>query len=857
MLIYKYSYQQFPLYAILQLLILRCAEDLYTMKYLWLLLMIGFCSFTQLSSNEDQTQSGTLIVTYHTGPSAERLNRIHFWLINERGERRLYPHGNAFVDDGDQNVRMVLIENLPKGDYELQFLIPNKDRYFESIDDKRIAISGGGVVKIDQAIKPIDNPQITSNDIAALDIDVYYERPESEIILPKTGKRYYSYPSTEVDYPEANITVRSTLPRARWTLFQANETIVTGEGSLSHVLVIPGLDYYMEAEQFDDYTLKIYPPDTFNLRDRQTTTVDLVYKRKYGYINIETPLPNGEELSLFIEGDPNKGPIRTTATASNNTLSWKSGSLPAGLYNVTITPPDYYHPVEPFTVEVKKGQSTVIRPNLEGARWIKVTSNSPDAIYLLRDQNRKNAWKGEGTEHTFEGLIPGTYSLTFASTSPQKAIPPANERVVLSRYRDDSATVVADYDIAGQLEIESNLDRYHVRIASMSKQGKPHREIVRNYKKTVYLPTGEYRVSFLPTKEMAHFEVPKPIEVNVRAYQTAEAYGSYPTFQKSFDAIEDDSRNLGEVEVEEPPRIPLDATATLNTVTSGDMIFGDPFNDQKTNELSPRKVFLNSFEISTFEITNKQFAHWLTDASKKGTVLYHENGTRSGIVTNLKGQILFQTNTANKHSQIFATKLSNETIDFSPLPGKDEHPVIFVTWYGADQFCKDHQCRLPTEAEWEKAGGMAITASKQSLKKYRYGFSRNTIRRPWANYKENNQPIENFRVKTTPVGFYDGKNLLPLEVGDSEQTRTRHAQSPTGLYDMSGNVWEWTNDWFADANQVPNEQDNPQGPSIGIKNVVKGGCYDSLNEGVRIAERMGIPRDYCDEFTGFRIARNK
>ncbi len=836
------------------LLIAGLLEDLYTMKHLWLLLLLSFCCFSQTVKCENPPKSGTLIVTYHTGPSAERLNRIHFWLVNGHGERRLYPHGGAFVDDEDQSARMVLIEHLPQGKYELEFLIPNKDSYFESVPNKSITISSGGVVKIDQSIKPRIDPQLSSDNIAAVDVDVFYERPESEIILPKTGKRYYSYPPNEMEYSEANITVRSTLPRARWTIFQANESIVTGEGSLSHVNVIPGIDYYIEAEEFDDYTLSIYPPDTFNLRDGQSKTVDLVFKRKYGYIDIEASMPSGEEVSLFIEGDPNKGPIRATAVSSNNTLTWKSGSLPAGLYYVTITPPDYYTPIEPFSVEVKKGQNTVIRPQLEGARWIKVTSNSPNAIYLLRGQNGKEAWKGQGTDFTFEGLIPGSYTLTFASTNPQKAIPPENKRVVLSRYRNDNASIVADYDIAGELEIESNLNRYHVKIDSVDKQGRPHRESVRNYKKTIYLPTGEYRVSFLPAKGMKHLEVPKPIDINVRAYTTAEAYAEYPSVDKRIiDSLEND--DLLPKPADEDRRVPLNPTETLIKVTSGHMILGDPFNDQKTNELPPRKVYLDTFEISTYEVTNKQFSEWLTKASKNGNIRYYENGTKSGLVKDLSGKILCQTNTANKLSQIFATKLSNETVDFSPLPGKDDHPVIFVTWYGADQFCKDHGCRLPTEAEWEKAAGMAITATKQALKKYRYGFSRNSISRSWANYKSNERPIESFKVKTTPVGFYNGTNLLSLEIGDTEQLHTRHAQSPTGLYDVSGNVWEWTNDWYASANEVPNQDKNPQGPSIGTKKVAKGGCYDSLKEGVRVAERMGIPTDYCDEFTGFRIAK--
>lgn len=81
---------------------------------------------------------------------------------------------------------------------------------------------------------------------------------------------------------------------------------------------------------------------------------------------------------------------------------------------------------------------------------------------------------------------------------------------------------------------------------------------------------------------------------------------------------------------------------------------------------------------------------------------------------------------------------------------------------------------------------------------------------------------------------------------------TNDAHSPYGAYDMSGNVWEWVADWnTTDINTIPST--NPHRPENGTMRVAKGGCYDSLAEGVRVAERRPLAPEYLDVFTGFRI----
>ena len=194
-------------------------------------------------------------------------------------------------------------------------------------------------------------------------------------------------------------------------------------------------------------------------------------------------------------------------------------------------------------------------------------------------------------------------------------------------------------------------------------------------------------------------------------------------------------------------------------------------------------------------------------------------------------------------AQIISQKISSSDFHFIPLPGKENYPVIQVSWYGATMYCQDHGYRLPTENEWEKAAGMVLITENgslnETLKRYKYGFSRDTIDRSWANYKDLIlNPRDSKHVYTTPVGFYNGRNKLPLIIQDRTAAITHDAKSPIGAYDMSGNVWEWT--------ATTDEKDS-------TKKIAKGGCYDSLAEGVRVSERMMLPSDYADIYTGFRV----
>ena len=152
----------------------------------------------------------------------------------------------------------------------------------------------------------------------------------------------------------------------------------------------------------------------------------------------------------------------------------------------------------------------------------------------------------------------------------------------------------------------------------------------------------------------------------------------------------------------------------------------------------------------------------------------------------------------------------------------DDLPVESLDWFEANDYCQKLGKRLPTEAEWEKAiRGDAKT-------KFFWG---NKMNDKFSWFKGNSGG------KTHAVG-----------------TRIPNSY---GIYDMSGNVWEWVNDWY-DKNYYKNSPySNPQGPKTGKFKVQRGGSWSNIADYHASSYRMVYGPEGKDEFNGFRCAKSK
>lgn len=163
----------------------------------------------------------------------------------------------------------------------------------------------------------------------------------------------------------------------------------------------------------------------------------------------------------------------------------------------------------------------------------------------------------------------------------------------------------------------------------------------------------------------------------------------------------------------------------------------------------------------------------------------------------------------------------------SCFQGDNQRPVERVSWDDCQEFIKKlnqltgNEFRLPTEAEWEYAarGGKY---SKDYV--YKYSGSNDADKVAWND--------DNSGGKTHPVKTKKDNEL--------------------GLYDMSGNVWEWCNDWWGCYQS--NSQTNPTGPSEGESRVLRGGGWCYFDMGVRVSRRDYLTPGYRHIIIGLRLA---
>jgi len=157
----------------------------------------------------------------------------------------------------------------------------------------------------------------------------------------------------------------------------------------------------------------------------------------------------------------------------------------------------------------------------------------------------------------------------------------------------------------------------------------------------------------------------------------------------------------------------------------------------------------------------------------------------------------------------------------------EDCPVDNISWNDVQNYISKlnrksggSKYRLPTEAEWEYA-------ARSGGKREQYAGGNDVGSVAWYN--------ENAREKNHPVGT--------------------KAPNGLGIHDMSGSVWEWTNDWYENGYYTKSPRNNPTGPDFGIDRVVRGGCRTGEAFNMRTARRNGFPPDVRRPSLGFRLLR--
>ena len=224
------------------------------------------------------------------------------------------------------------------------------------------------------------------------------------------------------------------------------------------------------------------------------------------------------------------------------------------------------------------------------------------------------------------------------------------------------------------------------------------------------------------------------------------------------------------------------------------------------DERPQHKVLLTDFNLEEHEVTNAQYANFLQATQPSPSERDKWIGLASSSIRDSGGF-------------------------YSVKEGYERHPVRYVSWYGAVAYSEwlsqqtGKKYRLPSEAEWEYAarGG-------RLSKGYLYAGSDDPDQVSW--YR--------------------------LNANTSQAVKTKDPNE-LGLYDMSGNVWEWCQDWYDyqyyQSCKLQGKVSNPTGPQSGSRRVLRGGSWASYASSLRVSDRSDTRPDRRHTAIGFRLAR--
>ena len=261
-------------------------------------------------------------------------------------------------------------------------------------------------------------------------------------------------------------------------------------------------------------------------------------------------------------------------------------------------------------------------------------------------------------------------------------------------------------------------------------------------------------------------------------------------------------------------------------IPGGTFEMGDHAGVGSSDERPIHSVTLDAFFMDKYEVSNTKFADFLNNSA-----------------VTVSGSDVYQVGGAGQRICQLQNGLNYNGSTFGIDAGKDHHPAVAMTWYGAALYCNylstangrtpcydetTFDCdftadgfRLPTEAEWEYA-----SRGGEHNPYYQYPWGSNSITSSDANY--------DYNIGTT------------VDVGS-------YAANGYGLYDMAGNVWEWCNDWYDGSYYSNSPATNPTGPASGSYRVIRGGGWSNSAVSLRCANRIYDYPTNNSSALGFRV----
>lgn len=276
------------------------------------------------------------------------------------------------------------------------------------------------------------------------------------------------------------------------------------------------------------------------------------------------------------------------------------------------------------------------------------------------------------------------------------------------------------------------------------------------------------------------------------------------------------------------PQFTESATGMVFVLVKGGCYeMGETTTDHDRDE-QPHEVCVDDFYMAKYEVTNAQFAAFVDATGYRTTA--EAQGSGWGLAGDKPGK-------SEERSGIF---WRHPIWPGDSIEKKMDHPVVQVSWADAKAFAKwlsernSRAMRLPYEAEWEYA-------ARSGGRPYRYSWG-------------NGEPAGNVADRTLKKTFKD-QNIFDGYTDGYKYTAPvgKFPSNELTLHDMTGNVWEWCEDWYEANYYEDSPRKNPRGPQNGLTKVDRGGSWNTMPRISRAANRDDADPTYRFYNVGFRL----
>ncbi len=279
-----------------------------------------------------------------------------------------------------------------------------------------------------------------------------------------------------------------------------------------------------------------------------------------------------------------------------------------------------------------------------------------------------------------------------------------------------------------------------------------------------------------------------------------------------------------------PTPIPLESLDGMMLLPSGSFVMGSSLGSD-INAQPLHRVRLEAFWLDAAPVTNRQFEHFIVQTA------YETEAER-------KGSSLIFDRKLSQWREVVGVDWRHPDRPDGSLVGKENYPVVHITWQDAATYAAWAGKRLPTEAEFEYAARGGLNDCTYPWGRERILDSRHPNQGHLANAWQGRYPEQDLGhdgyLGTSPVGKFPPNRF--------------------DLHDMAGNVWCWCADWYAADYYGASLADDPHGPTDGSERVRRGGSWlsaENYGGALRVDFRDHAPPGESTNHTGFRCARDE